>query len=70
MKAKPFPWVTPSAYNMSLSEGSYSLLDISTAWKKASTLSSYTSQYINLPKAENENSANKTITIYIMIDSQ
>ena len=34
MKAKPFPWVTPSAYSMSLSEGSYSLLDTSTAWKQ------------------------------------
>ena len=31
MKARPLLCVTPSAYNISLSEGSYSLLDISIA---------------------------------------
>lgn len=34
MKARPFPWLTPSAYTISRSEGSYSLLDISTAYKE------------------------------------
>lgn len=33
-KARPLHWVTPSAYRMSFSLGSYSLLDISIACKQ------------------------------------